>query len=170
MRNALQDAWLHWGLFGDGSDIVMSLEDEGYRWMYTGDRVTTNADLGVPFALIVNEFPQGTVVAAKDIPSVPVLERYSLVPLDYATEKQTMVERILQEFSGDSIELFENRYKWAVLIHPATRQGVAWQASKFDDLGPWGHHEGDTKRAVVEQLVEIGNFEVLPGAVALVFS
>lgn len=148
----IEDAFDDWYFTDRGFDLVEDLAAQGYKWLYAGD--------GVPpgeHALIIDEFPAGTIVATKKLIKPAVWIKQGLVPIGPDTRNKALVSRILHHFENRSepIELSDKRGQVAV-VHPCARPGCKWQGSKFDDRGPYGHIEAQTKRRAVEELVDHG--------------
>lgn len=161
----LEDAWIDWSF---GSNTIYDLEQQGYKWLYVGKDIPDDLDIG-EYALVVDDFPLGDVLVAKKLIDPRLVHEMGLVPVGWDTRNQVKVERILAFFGDGDIEVSHPRYKWAALVHPATRKGVEWQGSQFGEHGPFTHVEGRTRREVVKKLVKEGYTEPDPGAVERIF-
>jgi hypothetical protein len=74
-----------------------------------------------------------------------------------------VVAAILRDAPDGPIELTKPSGD-VIFIAPATRAGVAWQGSKFDKHGPYGHNESQSREQAVERAVDDGFHTLSPGA------
>lgn len=151
-----EDLYFNWIFDHDGDATEERLKAEGYKWIYIAPNGAPKID--VPRVIVTGELERGDLVFTKRL----LLKEIgpNLKPVTIGTQNEADVQKILDfyEEHGGDIVLTQPAVGgiFAALVHPATREGVAWQGSKFDQHGPFGHVEAQSIDHAVRRLVEDG--------------
>jgi hypothetical protein len=156
----MEDAWIGWAHL-DGYDMLERLRGEGYKWHYVGHDIPDDLDVPGGYVLITDEFPEADVLVSKKFLDPRLAREHGIVAITPATRRGVTKKRIMDYYQGRTGPIVvttppAGEGKLVAVVHKATRRPGTWQGSKFDADGPYGHHEGDTEEAVLDELIEMG--------------
>lgn len=161
----LHDAYIDWFAF---NEEMWVLEERGYRHVFFGHDLDESMGGSIGnYVLVKDEFPPGDLVFVEKLIRPSLWRELGLTPISIATRKDAKMAVVLSQIEEDgAIELYSERFKWAAAVHPCARPGCEWQGSMFDQYGPHGHVEDDTRVGALRQLFErVDDWVVDPGVV-----